>query len=467
MGGGICRLCSHGDSYSNSGYPAGMPFTADQLIAKVLALAPAAGGYWVAFSGGLDSQVLLHALAAGREQFPASLSALHVNHNLQPDAPAWAEHCRAVCAALGIEYRALSVQARPQPGESPEAAARMARYRALTGAVPAGGVLLTAQHQDDQAETLLLQLLRGAGPKGLAAMPARTTVEGVTLLRPLLDVGRAALHDYARQHGLTWVEDPSNAYTDYDRNFLRHEILPHLRTRWPAAGATLARAARHQAEAAQLLDELAEIDMPAGGSLAVTALLRLSASRRTNLLRRWLHVHGAPMPSAAVLERVDADLLHAAADAAPLVCWGEVRLRRYRDRLYLDDVREEGDPSRCLDWQPDRPLSLPGGVLSACPAQGEGIAVRHLHGGHLQVRFRQGGESLRPVGRREHHTVKHLFQESGVPPWERARVPLIYRGATLLAVAGHWESAEFQARPDEPGMRFLWGRAIVPPGSIW
>ena len=226
-----------------------MPFSTDQLIAKVLALAPEANGYWVAFSGGLDSQVLLHALAAGRELLPASLSALHVNHNLQPDAPAWAEHCRAVCAGLGIPYQALSVQAHPEPGESPEAAARVARYRALTGAVPAGGVLLTAHHQDDQAETLLLQLVRGAGPKGLAAMPERTTVKGVTLLRPLLDVSRDTLHDYARRHDLTWVEDPSNTRTDYDRNFLRHDILPRLHARWPAIGPPRSRTRARQARA--------------------------------------------------------------------------------------------------------------------------------------------------------------------------------------------------------------------------
>lgn len=468
-----------------------MSFTADQLIAKVLALAPEASGYWVAFSGGLDSQVLLHAMVVGRERLPAPLAALHVNHNLQPDAPAWAEQCRSVCAALDIEYRVLSVQAQPEPGESPEAAARVARYRALTGAVPAGGVLLTAHHQDDQAETLLLQLVRGAGPKGLAAMPARSTVEGVTLVRLLLDISRDALHDYAQRHGLTWVEDPSNTRTDYDRNFLRHDILPRLRARWPAIGATLARSARHQAEAAQLLEELAEVDLENGGQspischdivqhaaleklgsdpyfpLSVSALVALSAPRRANLLRHWLHLHHAPMPSTAVLERIDHDTLLAAQDAEPLVCWGEVRLRRYRDHLYLDDVLEEGDPSRCLDWRPDQALSLAGGWLSAVPAQGEGVAARHLSGGTVQVRFRQGGESLQPAGRREHHTLKHLFQEAGVPPWERARVPLIYRGDDLLAVAGYWVCAEFQAQSDETGMRFLWSRAIVPPGSIW
>ncbi|MBI5460925.1 MAG: tRNA lysidine(34) synthetase TilS, partial [Gammaproteobacteria bacterium] len=364
--------------------------------------------------------------------------------------------------------------------------------------VTAGCVLLTAHHQDDQAETLLLHLLRGAGPKGLAAMPERTTVEGVLLLRPLLDVSREALHEYARQHDLTWVEDPSNARTEYDRNFLRHEILPRMQTRWPAAGATLTRSARHQAEAALLLEELAEMDLANGGQtpispampispvmedvacqhtkklgsdphfpLAVSRLLALNPPRRANLLRHWLHLRHAPTPSTAVLERIDRDVVRAAEDAQPLVSWAGVRLRRYRGALFLDDVLEEIDPSYCLEWWVDQPLTLPGGVLSAVHARGEGVAVRHLQAGSVEVRYRQGGESLQPVGRREHHRLKQLFQEAGVPPWERARVPLIYHHDTLIAVAGYWLCEGFQAGVDEPGVRFSWSRAIVPTGSFW
>ena len=448
-----------------------------QLVDRVLASAPSAAGYWVAFSGGMDSQVLLHALAAQRGRLPAPLVAVHVNHNLQPDAPAWVQHCRAVCAALAVDFHALSVQAQAQRGESPEAAARAVRYRALAAAVPADAVLLTAHHQDDQAETLLLQLLRGAGPKGLAAMPERADCDGLTVLRPMLDVCRVELHDYAQRHALSWVDDPSNARTDYDRNFLRHAILPRLRERWPAAGATLARAARHQAEAASLLDELAAADWghaPAFAELqtvpaplSVSLLLALRPPRRVNLLRHWLHGQGASMPSAAVLARIDHDVLCAAADAQPLVRWGSVRLRRYRDCLYVDDVLEESDPSHCVAWLPDVAFDLPGGTLGAERAIGTGVALRHLPAAPLQVRFRRGGESLRPAGRRERHSLKHLFQEAGVPPWERARVPLIYRGDDLLAVAGYWVCAEFQAAPDESGMCFTWSRSIVPSGSIW
>lgn len=270
-------------------------------------------------------------------------------------------------SAIGCEYASSVQQAQAQPGESPEAAARAARYRALVDAVPKGGVLLTAHHQDDQAETLLLQLVRGAGPKGLAAMSERALLGDVPLLRPLLDVSRAALLDYAEQHRLRWQEDPSNASTEYNRNFMRHEILPRVRMRWPAAGATLARAARHQAEAAGLLDYLAVVDAQSAAgnaplSLSVAALLRLTAPRRANLLRYWLRQRRAPLPSTAVLARIEADVLHAAADAQPRVHWGGINLRRYRDALYLDDVLEEGDPGRCLDWSLDQSLPL---VLTA------------------------------------------------------------------------------------------------------
>ncbi|MFN2309960.1 MAG: tRNA lysidine(34) synthetase TilS [Gammaproteobacteria bacterium] len=469
-----------------------MPLHPDQLIDHLLELAPAASGYWVAFSGGLDSQVLLHALAARRARLPGLLGALHVNHNLQDPASAWAAHCRKVCADLAVPYRVLEVDAQPAPGESPEAAARAARYRALAGAVPPDGVLLTAHHRDDQAETLLLQLLRGAGPKGLAAMPASIDVAWVErqrnpgfaplnpgypvrLVRPLLECARDDLHAYAQGHDLAWIEDPSNACTDYDRNFLRHEILPRLRARWPALGATLARSAGHQAEATGLLDELAALDLAPGPAhtLSVSALLRLSAPRRANLLRHWLARQRLPLPSRAVLAEIDRALLHAAADAQPVVCWGGVCLRRYRDALMIDAPATAGaaaeavDSGRCIDWAVQQPLSLPAGILSAEPVRGGGVACRHLEGGRCQVRFRRGGERLQPAGRRQHHSLKHLFQEAGVPPWERARVPLIYRGDTLIAVAGHWVCEGFQAAENQAGLHFLWRRAIVPAGSFW
>jgi tRNA(Ile)-lysidine synthase len=473
-------------------YHPGMELSPDYVLSRVRALEPHASGYWVAFSGGLDSQALLHLLARARP--PVRLGALHVNHNLQAGAAAWAEQCRATCAALQVEYRELSVQVPTTAGLSPEAAARTARYRAFAEALPAGHALVTGHHQDDQAETLLLQLLRGAGPKGLAAMPPVSGFGAGWLVRPLLDVSRAALHAYAQRQALRWVDDPSNAELGFDRNFLRHAVLPLVRERWPATAAVLTRSAGHQAEAAQLLDELAAIDLqeirraradiPAGAGvvmesdspteadavaadrLSVTGLMQLSVARRANLLRYWLHRRYAPTPSTAVLERVDQDLLRAAVDAQPEVRWGGVCLRRYRDDLFLlhETIAPECAP---VDWPADQPLILPTGVLTPHPGPGRGVAARHLRGRRLRIAFRQGGERLRPAGRREHHSLKHLFQEAGVPPWERTYVPLLYLGDDLIAVAGYWIVEGFQALEQEPGVAFSWRRAIVPSGPIW
>lgn len=476
-----------------------MDLTPEAISDRIRALAPDAGGYWLAFSGGLDSQVLLHLLVRARERLPGPLGALHVNHNLQPAAADWAAQCRAAATLLQVEYRDLSVQVPVTAGASPEAAARQARYGALAEALPAGHALLTAHHQDDQAETLLLQLLRGAGPKGLAAMPPASGFAAGLLIRPLLDADREALRGYAERYALQWVEDPSNAELGYDRNFLRHAVMPLLRRRWPGCAAVLSRSARHQAETARLLNELGAMDLEAqhqdrpdlsvgsvrvlngsaatavgaeavGGAhtarLSVSRLLQLSAARRANLLRHWLQRRHAPIPSTAVLARIDSDLLHAANDAQPEVRWGGACLRRYRDELFLlpGSVTEN---AQALDWPAERPLKLPTGILTPRHGPGQGVAERHLRGRRVRVAFRQGGERLRPVGRREQHSLKHLFQDAGVPPWERGQIPLLYLDDQLIAVAGYWVCEGFQALDGEPGVAFSWTRAIVPDGSIW
>jgi tRNA(Ile)-lysidine synthase len=387
------------------------------------------------------------------------LGAVHVNHGLHGHSSTWAEHCRRVCAGLGVEFVLLAGDARPAPGESPEAAARALRYGLLADWLPAGALLLSAHHQDDQAETLLLQLLRGAGPKGLSAMPARAVLGQGTLLRPLLDCGRAELVAYAAAEGLAWVEDPSNTDTRLDRNFLRQRLLPELKGRWPAAAAVLARSAELCAEAAELQDLVAAQDRigTAGtrrGTLSLAGLRRLPEARQRNLLRHWLQAAGFSLPSRAVLGRILAEVLAARPDAEPCVHWPGAEVRRYRDDLFvmapLVTVRTEPD----LDWAPDEVRRLPGGVLRAEAATGEGL--RLAPGTHLRVRFRQGGEQLRLPGRDHHHALKQLLQARGVPPWERERLPLLYLGDELVAVAGLWVAEGHQAGPGEPGWKIHW-----------
>lgn len=421
--------------------------------------------YRLAFSGGLDSQVLLDLMAAlrgadGRLPDGARLDALHVDHGLSPNSTAWARHCAERCAALDVPFLALRVDATPGPGESPEAAARRARYAALAGAMERGDCLLTAHHQDDQAETLLLQLLRGAGPRGLASMPPLSPFAAGWHARPLLHLRRTALRAHAEARGLSWLEDESNADTGLARNFLRHMVLPRLRARYPAVAATLSRSARRCAEADALLGELAEADLAllrrgTGGVLSVSGLQALGERRGRNALHHWIHARGLPLPSEAQLGQLWRTVLGADADAAPLLRWPGVEVRRYRDELYLGAPLTPVAGEAVFAWDLRASLALPGvGRLHARPAGGAGVAARHVQGRSLEVRFRRGGERLCVAGRHGHHRLKTLFQEAGIAPWRRDRLPLVYLEGQLLAVAGLWVACEFAAEADEAGIRF-------------
>lgn len=439
-----------------------MKFSPQSLLQRLQRF-PAQGGYHVAFSGGMDSHVLLHAMAGLRDRLPAGIGAVHVNHGLQPDAARWDAHCAAVCGALGIAYVGLSVDARAGRGDSPEAAARAARYAALAAWLPAGHCLLTAQHRDDQAETLLLALLRGGGVHGLAAMPACDRFGAGTRVRPLLDVGRDALRAYAERQRLEWVEDPSNFDTGFDRNYLRHRVLPALLARWPAAPANLARSASHQAGAAALLDGIAQQDLQAAAGsaadqLRLPVITALPAPRQYNVVRFWLRQLTGTAPSTAVLEHILQDVPGSRPDAQPCVRWGRCELRRYRDTLYLLRQLVPPDPARRLGWSLAQPLELPdgGGVLSAQRQPGRGIRLSAIGTAGVHVGWRRGGERCAPAGRGGHHALKKLYQERGIPPWQRARIPLIFIDDRLAAVAGLWVCAPFQAGPGEPGVQIHW-----------
>ena len=439
-----------------------MQFSPDSLYRQLLP--HPASAYRVAYSGGLDSHVLLHALVRLRERLVVDIGALHVNHALQTNADRWEEHCRLVCEALGVGYESLRVDAAASPGESPEAAARDARYAAMTGWLPAGACLLSAQHRDDQAETLLLQLLRGSGVNGLAAMPRVSEFGRGQLLRPLLAFTRRQLQVYAEANGLHWIEDPSNRDPAFDRNFLRARIFPVLQERWPAATAALSRSAAHCAEASDLLQQLAERDLASlrgssTGRLSLAGLGELPQQRQRNVLRHWIRQTTAAMPSTAVLARICNDILRSRRDAAPCVRWGGHELRRYRDDLYLLKQRPEAGSSTDIEWRLSAPLCLPdeGGVLNALPQTGRGIRASAVGTG-VRVSWRRGGERCLPAGRGQHHSLKKLFQERGIPPWERSRIPLIYINDQLAAVAGLWVCEPFHARPSEPGLLIDWQR---------
>ena len=382
-------------------------FSPDSLIQSLQSL-PATPHYWVAYSGGVDSHALLHALAACRDTLPGELGAVHVNHGLHPAAADWATHCETVCRELAVPLVGLTADGRPGAGDSPEAAARAARYAALERWLPAGHGLLTAQHRDDQAETLLLQLLRGSGVQGLAAMPGVAALGAGLLLRPLLDVSRHDLQAYADDHRLRWVDDPSNLDTGLNRNFLRHRIVPELNRRWPAAAKTLARSAQHCAAAARILEQVAADDSAAlqgsdANTLAQDGLLVLSPERQRNALRYWLRARCGAVPSTAVLSRILHDMTASRPDASPCVRWGGFEIRRYRGRLYLLRQTPAGKPGARLAWSLQESLQLPdaGGILHVSRAAGQGLRASAVSG-PVAVAFRQGGERCQPAGRVQH-----------------------------------------------------------------
>lgn len=295
----------------------------------------------VAYSGGVDSHVLLHAIVAARESFPALIiKAIHLNHQLQHTADQWALHCQQQCQDLNITCCVEKVNAAANSGESPEAAARKARYQVFSTLLKPGEYLLTAQHLDDQAETVLLQLMRGAGVKGLAAMPLVNAFVGGYLARPLLNTSQQAILDYAKAHQLNWVEDQSNQDVDFDRNFLRHRVLPLLRERRPNVENAMARSASHCAEANELLTELAvqdlsEVQLEASKILSAGALKKLSMPRLRNVLRFWLQAQHCLLPSAVKLEHIISDVVFSRHEAKPSVEWGGVAVIRHKDQVML------------------------------------------------------------------------------------------------------------------------------------
>jgi tRNA(Ile)-lysidine synthase len=439
----------------------GVAFT-PECLAGALARMPSMIAYRVALSGGADSVALLHALCQIRDALaPAQISAIHVHHGLHPAADAWQRDCQRLCEELDVALQVRRVDGRAACGESPEAAARRARYDALSRIVGAGEAVCTAHHERDQAETLLLQLVRGAGPAGLASMPRVAPLGKGWLVRPLLDAGPAALRDYLRRHGIQWLEDPANVDQRFDRNYVRREILPHLEDRWPGAQRTLARAARHQADSANLAQALAEIDLAEArgslpGTLSGAALEAMPPARARNLLRGWLSERGLPSASAVNLEAVLDQLLKARDDAMPLVSWPGAEVRRYRQLLYAQAPLPVHDPARVLVWNPGSALALAHGLLEASPAEGRGLSAQRCANALVEVRFRQGGERFQPAGRGHSAALKKLLQASAVPPWLRDRIPLIYVDDELAAVAGLWVGAGYEVSGTNPGWLVRW-----------
>ena len=416
----------------------------------------------LALSGGLDSVVLLHALLALRDRLAFELRAVHVHHGLSLDADSWVGFCTRLCAAHAVELTVHRVRIAPADPAGIEAAARRERQR-IFAAIDADW-LLTAHHQNDQAETLLLQLLRGAGPKGLAAMPAVRLRPGwrAVQIRPLLGVARDEILGYARANNLAWVEDASNQEVRFRRNVLRHQVMPLLAEAFPGAAATLARAAVLQADAAELLDDLARLDAEtaiAGNRLDCAALAALSLPRARNLLRLFVEQQGQLMPSFRRLNETLHQLLDARQDARVCVRLGTSEIRRFRGGAYLVSAMPASVAE--VDWHGGPHLTLPGvGELGFLAAVGQGLNRRSLESGRVTLGLRQGGERLRLSPKGPSRSLKNLLQERAVEPWLRERLPVLKcDGETVWADAIGCH-ADWLAAADEPGLLPLWRPAL-------
>lgn len=425
-----------------------------------------AARWWVGLSGGLDSSVLLRLLVELRErQTMPPLGAIHVNHQLHPDSARWEEHCAALCADLQVEFECRRVDV-TDTGEGPEASARAARYAVFEALLAPGELLLLAHHLDDQVETFFLRLMRGAGARGLAGMPESRSLGAGALARPLLSVARSELEAYARGCGLDWIEDSSNRDLALDRNFLRHRLLPLFEERWSGYRQSVLRSVNALAEAERALGELDgdRIERSLGEDfgeplLQLAVLAPESAGELARLLRRWLDAEGAEsLPQARLLE-FSRQLMQAQEDSLPQLEGNGYCLRYYRGGIFLGAERFPAPPEE-LRLEPGAVVELPGlGRLEAVAAT-EGL--RLPDDGGWTLRFRQGGERCRPLGRGRSQSLKKLLQEYRVPPWLREQLPLLYDGAELAGVGNLWVCHGHQAAAPEPAFRLLWTRNPPP-----
>ena len=420
--------------------------------------------WYIAYSGGVDSHVLLHRLVQLRAQTPQPLPplhALHINHQLHPDATQWVEHCEQVCKQLQVPLHIITVDIKRQMRTSIEEAARHARYQAFAHHLNEGEALLLAHHLDDQIETLFLRLLRGSGVRGIASIPMQRAVGQGVLLRPLLTVTRQAIVDYAQREGLVWVDDPSNVDERYPRNYLRHRCLPIIAQCWPRYRQTLQRVLAWSDEAQQLHTELAQLDSDRLGidtnsqTLSLAALQSLNRVRQKNLLRYYLQQRQLPLPSSAQLQQIIDQLTTASDDAQPLVQWQDIEARRFAGNLYILPKQSTVDRLQRYQWQLATPLRINDvGCLRAEQVVGSGVRCND----ELTVAFRQGGERCRPANKQHSQTLKKLLQMYQVPPWERDRVPLLFDGDRLVAVADYWVCAGYQATGEQRGWCIRWQR---------
>lgn len=434
----------------------------------------------VAYSGGLDSRVLLHATVSANQQLaqPLNIAALHINHQLSPAADEWLKHCAQTASTLGLEFFAEHV-AVDNSGQGIEAAARAARYQVFEGFLSAQDMLLMGHHSDDQAETVLLRLMRGSGVLGLTAMPTQRELGNSSLLRPLLNYSRQQLSEYAQEHNLNWVEDESNESDIFDRNYLRHKVMPLLHERWPQANKQLSKAATYLQQTQGLLSDLAQLDLSnldhrlerCGVSVDWQKARALSPERINNFIRYWCEQQQLSAPDSQQLQQVQEQFFRSNSMlTSALVTWGgsgangesnntRVELRQFNQRLYLmPELEKLKPPQEPVTWNSvsDIDMGVAGSLLIDRDDEQGLLLPEKIWQQKVEISWRKGGERCTPAGRSGSQTIKKLLQEYQLETWLRDRVPLIYVDGQLAAVGDLWMCQEFVEDNNHPKISVSW-----------
>ncbi len=397
---------------------------------------------YIAYSGGIDSTVLLHAANLVCADSGHSLKAIHIDHQIHADSQQWSQHCIDQCQMLNISIETISVDTQQFRQHGTEGAAREARYQAFENELDVHDVLFTAHHADDQIETILLQLFRGAGVHGLAGCAQSRVIGNALLVRPWLEISRQEIAHYAEKNKLQWRDDPSNDSLVHDRNYLRHEVMPLLHERWKGLRKTVARSSQWQSESSDMLDSLATLDaadiVTDEYSLSIEKLTMLDNARLKNVLRWWIRNADCLVPSAHVLDSVINDAIHSRSDCEACIRWKNNEIRKYRGQLYLKTASATHDATLSYQWDLKQALTIPSLDLTLTREQLDQSGVNSNNIDQLTVSFRRGGEVMRPRGRGCQKELKALFQEQGIKPWERDRIPLLFHKQQLIFVWGYW-----------------------------
>lgn len=428
---------------------------------SILNTSPHAKRIWVAYSGGMDSSVLLHLIYLNKNKLNQEINVVYVNHGLQKKSIEWGKFCEKQSEQYGLAFTQLDIEGAVPNGVSIEAWAREQRYALIAGLMEEDDFLFTGHHQDDQVETFFLQALRGGGPKGLAAMPQCKNFGGGIHARPLLGFKRSQLLFYANENDLCWHEDVSNTDKKYDRNYLRKNILPEIEQRWPAYRETTQRLISHQQDCALLLQEIGLEDLKFAlyqdtSNLQLEALKALSIPRQKNIIFTWLKELQLESPGSRHIDQIVSDLINSENENSPCVNWKDVEVRRYRQLLYASKAMSRNIEKKEYNWNLTQTLTIMDEVLIAKPNVGSGISQEKIKNSEIVIRYRQGGEKIQPHNKAHSISVKQLFQERGVLPWLRDRFPLIYVDDKLAVIPGLCVDKNYSADKEESAFLIEW-----------